>query len=127
MLTRLQICAPHPQTGGLGAMKVVKSAAHYTEAARDEITLLSQIAERDPGKMRPWQAALVCRALEWGWAVKWQCKCGRRRAWQGRDQRLLLLLRPLLLIRLPIGANRLHSFTPPMRCRRGCPLLLPHD
>lgn len=35
--------------GGLGAMKVVKSASHYTEAARDEITLLSQIAQNDPG------------------------------------------------------------------------------
>lgn len=53
------VSIPHPhghtavaplQTGGLGAMKVVKSAAHYTEAARDEITLLSQIAERDPGQ-----------------------------------------------------------------------------
>ena len=37
------------QTGARGAMKVVKAAAHYTEAARDEITLLSQIAEKDPG------------------------------------------------------------------------------
>ena len=36
------------QTGARGAMKVVKAAAHYSEAARDEITLLSQIAE-DPG------------------------------------------------------------------------------
>lgn len=39
------------QTGRQGAMKVVKSAAHYTEAARDEITLLSQIAEKDPGQL----------------------------------------------------------------------------
>ncbi|EFN54568.1 hypothetical protein CHLNCDRAFT_58196 [Chlorella variabilis] len=36
------------QTGELGAMKVVKAAAHYSEAARDEITLLSQIAQNDP-------------------------------------------------------------------------------
>lgn len=28
--------------------QVVKSAAHYTEAARDEITLLSQIRDNDP-------------------------------------------------------------------------------
>lgn len=40
------------QTAQLGAMKVVKAAAHYTEAARDEITLLSQIAENDPGTWR---------------------------------------------------------------------------
>lgn len=31
------------QTGQHAAMKVVKSAAHYTEAARDEITLLTQV------------------------------------------------------------------------------------
>lgn len=39
-------------------MKVVKSAQHYTEAARDEITLLSQIAEKDPGApagLQAWQ------------------------------------------------------------------------
>ncbi|KFM25750.1 SRSF protein kinase 1 [Auxenochlorella protothecoides] len=35
-------------TGGLGALKVVKSAPHYAEAARDEITLLRQIRESDP-------------------------------------------------------------------------------
>lgn len=48
------------QTGGLGAMKVVKSAAHYTEAARDEITLLSQIAERDPEDRH-----YCCRMIDW--------------------------------------------------------------
>ena len=47
------------QTGARGAMKVVKAAAHYSEAARDEITLLSQIAEKDPG------AALACCWLVW--------------------------------------------------------------
>lgn len=57
----LQTLTNNLQTGGLGAMKVVKSAAHYTEAARDEITLLSQITERDPGKSRPCQAASSCR------------------------------------------------------------------
>lgn len=54
----LSLVSPHPccwQTGRQGAMKVVKSAAHYTEAARDEITLLSQIAEKDPGRCaNPW-------------------------------------------------------------------------
>eukprot|EP00887_Chlorella_sp_A99_P000093 scaffold16.g93.t1 len=30
------------ESGGQAAMKVVKSAAHYTEAARDEVTLLTQ-------------------------------------------------------------------------------------
>ena len=39
-------------TGGLGALKVVKSASHYAEAARDEITLLSQIKEQDPEDAR---------------------------------------------------------------------------
>ncbi|KAG1652904.1 hypothetical protein FOA52_015926 [Chlamydomonas sp. UWO 241] len=34
--------------GTYGAMKVQKSATHYTEAARDEITLLRQIATGDP-------------------------------------------------------------------------------
>ncbi|PSC68985.1 SRSF kinase 1 [Micractinium conductrix] len=48
------------QTGSLGAMKVVKSAAHYTEAARDEITLLSQIAERDPEDRH-----YCCRMVDW--------------------------------------------------------------
>jgi serine/threonine protein kinase len=39
-------------TGTFGAMKVQKSAQHYTEAARDEVTLLSQIAEGDPDNSR---------------------------------------------------------------------------
>lgn len=34
-------------TDGLAALKVQKSATHYTEAARDEIKLLSQIREGD--------------------------------------------------------------------------------
>jgi hypothetical protein len=34
------------ETGGLGAMKIVKSASHYTDAARDEITLLTQVRKR---------------------------------------------------------------------------------
>ena len=29
--------------------QVVKSAAHFTEAARDEVTLLTQIRDGDPG------------------------------------------------------------------------------
>jgi hypothetical protein len=45
-------CVADLQTGQQGAMKVVKSAAHYTEAARDEITLLSQITGNDPGERR---------------------------------------------------------------------------
>lgn len=59
-------CLVQAQTGGLGAMKVVKSAAHYTEAARDEITLLSQIAERDPGKRsrKEWVGVGVRHAAE---------------------------------------------------------------
>lgn len=36
------------KTGSYGAMKVQKSEKHYTEAARDEITLLSQIRDHDP-------------------------------------------------------------------------------
>ncbi|KDD75940.1 hypothetical protein H632_c427p3, partial [Helicosporidium sp. ATCC 50920] len=35
-------------TGTVSAMKVVKSAAHYTEAARDEVLLLSAITKHDP-------------------------------------------------------------------------------
>lgn len=34
--------------GALRAMKVVKSASHYTEAARDEVTLLNAVASHDP-------------------------------------------------------------------------------
>lgn len=34
------------------ALKVQKSAQHYTEAAQDEITILKQIAEGDPGDCR---------------------------------------------------------------------------
>lgn len=34
--------------GALRAMKVVKSASHYTEAARDEVTLLNAVALHDP-------------------------------------------------------------------------------
>lgn len=34
------------------ALKVQKSASHYTEAARDEITLLSQVAEGDEANER---------------------------------------------------------------------------
>jgi len=36
------------ETGAYGAMKVQKSAKHYTEAARDEIVLLAQISQGDP-------------------------------------------------------------------------------
>jgi len=35
------------QTGGYVALKIIKSAQHYTDAARDEITLLKQIADGD--------------------------------------------------------------------------------
>ena len=35
------------RTGAYGAMKVQKSEKHYTEAARDEITLLSEIRDHD--------------------------------------------------------------------------------
>ncbi|GFH28583.1 serine/threonine-protein kinase SRPK, partial [Haematococcus lacustris] len=38
--------------GGYGAMKVQKSAKHYTEAACDEITLLTQIKEGDPSNSK---------------------------------------------------------------------------
>lgn len=48
------------QTGRQGALKVVKAAAHYTEAARDEITLLSQIAEKDPEDRH-----YCCRMVDW--------------------------------------------------------------
>lgn len=63
-------------TGGLGAMKVVKAAAHYTEAARDEITLLSQIAEHDPGARR---GAVGGRRPCWPW-WRWcrVCAAGQR-------------------------------------------------
>lgn len=37
------------ETGSQAAMKVVKSASHYTEAARDEVMLLSRIKERSIG------------------------------------------------------------------------------
>lgn len=40
-------------------MQVQKSASHYTEAARDEITLLSQISEGDPDSMKH-----CCRLLD---------------------------------------------------------------
>jgi serine/threonine-protein kinase SRPK3 len=36
------------ESGERAAMKVVKSAPHYTEAARDEVTLLAQIRDSDP-------------------------------------------------------------------------------
>ncbi|RCH82249.1 serine/threonine protein kinase, CMGC group, partial [Rhizopus azygosporus] len=36
------------ETGNHFAMKVVKSAKHYTETARDEIKLLERVAEADP-------------------------------------------------------------------------------
>lgn len=36
------------ETGGLGALKVVKSASHYAEAARDEIQLLTALRDGDP-------------------------------------------------------------------------------
>ena len=35
-------------TGGFAALKVQKSAPHYTEAARDEVTLLGQLRDGDP-------------------------------------------------------------------------------
>ncbi|KAF5836896.1 kinase-like domain-containing protein [Dunaliella salina] len=40
------------ETGAYGAMKVQKSAKHYTEAARDEIVLLAQISQGDPGNCK---------------------------------------------------------------------------
>ena len=43
------------ESGERAAMKVVKSAPHYTEAARDEVTLLAQIRDSDP-------AGAACRA-----------------------------------------------------------------
>ncbi|KAF8072658.1 Serine/threonine-protein kinase SRPK [Scenedesmus sp. PABB004] len=47
------------QTRTFAALKVQKSATHYTEAARDEITLLSQIRDGDPGN-----AKHCCRLLD---------------------------------------------------------------
>jgi serine/threonine-protein kinase SRPK3 len=46
-------------TGGRGALKVVKSASHYTEAARDEVQLLSRAKECDPNDERH-----CCRLLD---------------------------------------------------------------
>lgn len=46
-------------TGTRGALKVVKSASHYTEAARDEVRLLSCAKERDPNDMQH-----CCRLLD---------------------------------------------------------------
>lgn len=48
------------ETGNYGAMKVQKSAQHYTEAARDEITLLTQIKGGDPSDEKH-----CCRLLDW--------------------------------------------------------------
>lgn len=47
------------QTGQQAAMKVVKSAAHYTEAAHDEVTLLQQVGGRCDEVMPPREAAAV--------------------------------------------------------------------
>jgi serine/threonine-protein kinase SRPK3 len=44
---------------GLGALKVQKSATHYTEAARDEIRLLTQIRDGDVSDKR-----CCCRLLD---------------------------------------------------------------
>jgi serine/threonine-protein kinase SRPK3 len=44
-------------------LQVQKSATHYSEAARDEITLLSQIKDGDPGDVKH-----CCRLLDW-WAA----------------------------------------------------------
>ena len=41
------------QTGGFAAMKVQKSASHYTEAARDEVKLLDDIQKGDPQRQKP--------------------------------------------------------------------------
>jgi serine/threonine-protein kinase SRPK3 len=41
------------QTGGFAAMKVQKSASHYTEAARDEVKLLDDIQKGDPRRQKP--------------------------------------------------------------------------
>jgi serine/threonine-protein kinase SRPK3 len=43
---------PGDAHAGLGALKVVKSAAHYAEAARDEVQILARVAARDPGDGR---------------------------------------------------------------------------
>lgn len=97
------------QTGGLGAMKVVKSAAHYTEAARDEITLLSQIAERDPGQACaegfPVLTCLLCMAgTHDGYMESTQLACFFATFSRRADAD-------------PLFPSR----------RRGPPLLLPHD
>jgi serine/threonine-protein kinase SRPK3 len=44
---------------GIGALKIQKSATHYTEAARDEIRLLSQIRDGDVQDKR-----CCCRLLD---------------------------------------------------------------
>lgn len=48
------------ETGREAALKVQKSAPHYAEAARDEVELLSQVAEGDPGDERH-----CVRLLDW--------------------------------------------------------------
>jgi len=45
--------------GARAALKIQKSAPHYTEAARDEITLLTQVRAGDPG-----DAKHCCRLLD---------------------------------------------------------------
>lgn len=47
-------------TGQQAALKVQKSASHYTEAARDEITLLAQIRDGDPSN-----ECHCVRVLDW--------------------------------------------------------------
>ncbi|CAD7700906.1 unnamed protein product [Ostreobium quekettii] len=47
-------------TGGQGALKVQKSASQYTEAARDEIDLLTQIRDGDPDVEN-----CCCQLLDW--------------------------------------------------------------
>ena len=46
-------------TDGLAALKIQKSATHYTEAARDEIEMLTEIREGDPA-----DAKCCCRLLD---------------------------------------------------------------
>lgn len=98
------------QSGGVGAMKVVKSASHYTEAARDEITLLSQIAQNDPG---------ACAAAAGGRAGTQRlpgCGLALARGWCGG---------PADAPRCAASPHRLAVRL--LAARRRCALLLPHD
>lgn len=109
-------CLVRSQTGGLGAMKVVKSAAHYTEAARDEITLLSQIAERDPGKRSRtgWVGVGVWLAAKWmgGTAC---CKAARRHGYLPRFMQgsACVALHPCAVFPVDVRVLDLHPVAPP--------------